>query len=261
MRRCCSCSHWSTTPTTAPGCCATTRTRLRPDAAARLSEMTQRRLNGEPLAYIQGEKAFFGLRLKVDARVLVPRPDTETLVEWSLDALDTAARTAALSGSGHRQWRHRAGRQKPASAMRRSQRPTPAPMHWLWPAPMQPRLGLAVTFRQGSWLHAVAGERFHVIASNPPYIAEGDHHLPALTHEPITALTAGADGLERHARPGRHRARCAGARRLAAAGAWPRSGSSGARRCCPPEDFEQVSSRTDLAGIQRCSGGQWPKRR
>ena len=58
------------------------------------------------------------------------------------------------------------------------------------------RLGLPVRFAHGAWLAAVPGERFDVIASNPPYIAEGDPHLDALTHEPLSALTAGADGLD-----------------------------------------------------------------
>ena len=143
-------------------------------AATRYAELVHRRLAGEPVAYLAGAKAFYGLNLQVDPRVLVPRPDTETLVQWALDLLaPTPARPRFLdlgTGSG-------------AIALAvKSQRPdvavsaTDVSADALTVARSNAeRLGLAVDFHAGSWLHAVPGHRFDVIASNPPYIAEGDH--------------------------------------------------------------------------------------
>ena len=107
---------------------------LAPAAAAILSKLVQRRLGGEPMAYIQGEKSFFGLRLQVDARVLVPRPDTETLVEWALEALGTFSveqpRLVDLgTGSGA------IGLAVKSIQPHRSRRPTPAQTRWRWRKP------------------------------------------------------------------------------------------------------------------------------
>uniref|UniRef100_UPI003563EB8A peptide chain release factor N(5)-glutamine methyltransferase n=1 Tax=Hydrogenophaga sp. TaxID=1904254 RepID=UPI003563EB8A len=136
------------------------------DCASTWAGLTQRRLAGEPFAYILGQREFFGLTLQVDARVLVPRPDTETLVEWALEKLDTwpaepAPRLLDLgTGSG-------------AIALAlKSQRPkaqvcaTDASVGALAVAQANAqRLGLAVEFRPGHWLAAVPGQRFDLIAS------------------------------------------------------------------------------------------------
>lgn len=229
------------------------------EVSSHLSELTQRRLNGEPLAYLQGEKAFFGLRLQVDARVLVPRPDTEALVEWALDMLKTLPAQPRFLDLG-------TGSGAIALAVK-SQRPeaevtaTDASADALAVASANAkRLGLAVTFKQGQWLQAVSGERFHLIASNPPYIAEGDHHLPALAHEPISALTAGADGLSDL------RTLITSAPDALTPGGWlllehGHDQAQAVRELLSTQGFTRVSSRTDLAGIQRCTGGQWPEQR
>jgi release factor glutamine methyltransferase len=232
---------------------------LPPEASVRLIQTGQRRLNGEPLAYIEGEKAFFGLRLKVDARVLVPRPDTEALVEWSLETLKTLPDQPRFLDLG-------TGSGAIALAVK-SQQPetqvtaTDASAEALAVASSNAqRLGLPISFHQGQWLQAVTGQRFHLIASNPPYIAEGDHHLPALTHEPISALTAGADGLNDL------RALIATAPESLESGGWlllehGHDQAPAVRDLLCARGFTQVSSRTDLAGIERCTGGQWPERR
>jgi len=232
---------------------------LPPALASRLEATVQRRLNGEPLAYIHGEKAFFGLTLKVDPRVLVPRPDTEALVEWSLEILSQSADQPRFIdlGTGSGAIALAVKSQQPATQVTATDASADA---LAVASGNAERLGLVVTFKQGSWLQAVKGEHFQVIASNPPYIADGDHHLPALTHEPITALTAGADGLDDI------RALVATAPESLEPGGWlllehGHDQAQAVRDLLSTQGFEQVGSRTDLAGIPRCSGGQWPKQR
>ena len=227
--------------------------------AERLKALRERRLSGEPLAYIQGEKSFFGLRLLVDKRVLVPRPDTEALVEWSLDLLTSLPKQPRFLDLG-------AGSGAIALAVKSQQPATKVTATDASPDALAvasanaQRLKLDVTFKQGEWLEAVTGERFHLIASNPPYIADNDHHLPALAHEPLSALTAGAEGLDDL------RVLISNAPDALEVGGWlllehGHDQAGAVRELLLAAGFEQVGSRTDLAGIQRCSGGQWLKRR
>jgi len=228
-----------------------------PEASTRWQGLLLRRQAGEPVAYLLGEKEFGGLTLQVDARVLVPRPDTEVLVEWALDALpasgaDTARLLDLGTGSG-------------AIALTiAARRPdvqvtaTDASLDALAVAQANARrLGLPVRLAHGAWLVAVAGERFHVIASNPPYIAAGDPHLAALTHEPATALTAGPDGLDDI------RQIVTQAPAALHPGGWlllehGHDQAAAVRELLAARGFETVGSHTDLAGIERCSGGRWP---
>ena len=165
---------------------------LPPDNLALWESVLARRLRGEPLAYITGHKAFYGLDLLVDARVLDPRADTETLVDWALQALSPSPQRVLDLGTGsgavalalqheRRLWEVYA-LDHSADALAVAQ------------ANAQ-RLKLPVHFAQGDWLHGAQG-RFHAIVSNPPYVAEGDPHLDALRHEPALALSSGADGLD-----------------------------------------------------------------
>ena len=215
--------------------------------------LCQRRAAGEPVAYLTGHKEFYGLGLQVDARVLDPRPDTETLVDWALEVLAPlpAPRVVDLgTGSG-------------AIALAlQHQRPTAevlavdasADALAVAQANAQ-RLGLAVKFQHTSWLTGVDG-RFDAIVSNPPYIASADPHLAALTHEPLQALASGADGLEdirtivaqapTHLKPGGWLLLEHGHDQADAVQALLRS-----------QGFVQVQSRNDLASIARCTGGQW----
>lgn len=202
-----------------------------PDAAwSALSAQLSRRLAGEPVAYLLGEKEFHGLDLRVDARVLVPRPDTETLVEWALQCLEgrAAARADAVDAS--------------ADALAVAQANAR-------------RLGLPVRFAQANWLDG-AETGYTVIASNPPYIAANDPHLPALRHEPVSALVAGADGLDDIRQIVRH------APAHLAEGGWlllehGHDQAAAVRQLLAERGFAEVQSRDDLAGIQRCSGGIW----
>jgi release factor glutamine methyltransferase len=228
-------------------------------AAERFQALLARHANSEPMGYLLGEQAFFGLNLRVDQRVLVPRPDTETLVQWALDLLDTLPQSPMLLdlGTGSGAVALALKSQRPAAAVHASDASEAA----LTVARSNAdRLKLAITFHTGDWFDAVPGMCFHLIASNPPYIAEGDTHLSALRHEPISALTAGPDGL-------------ADVRRLVHSapdhlqpGGWLllEHGFDQADRvwallqAC---GFEAVTSRNDLAGTARCSGGRWPVQR
>ena len=118
-------------------------------------------------------------------------------------------------------------------------------------------LGLSVNFRTASWLEGTA-IGLDLIVSNPPYIAEADPHLDTLTHEPRSALAAGADGLDDlRAIVRQAPAHLATGGWLLLEHGWDQSGA--VRGLLKAAGFAQVQSRRDLAGIERCSGGQWPR--
>lgn len=228
---------------------------LTPGQQARFLALCQRRAAGEPVAYLTGVKEFYGLLLHVDARVLDPRPDTETLVDWALEVIAPlpTPRIADLgTGSG-------------AIALAlQSQRPTArvlavdASEDALAVAQANAqRLGLPVRFQKAHWLAGVEGP-FDAIVSNPPYIAAHDPHLAALAHEPLQALASGPDGLDDL------RAIVAQAPARLAPGGWlllehGHDQAGAVRALLAAQGFAQVQSRDDLAGIARCSGGQWQR--
>ncbi len=216
--------------------------------------LCRRRLAGEPVAYLVGEKEFFGLPLAVDARVLVPRPDTEVLVEWALERLPPvpAPRVIDLgtgSGAIALALKHR----RPDARVEAVDRSAGA---LAVAAANARRLGLDIVLREASWLEG-AGTGYDLIVSNPPYIAEGDPHLPDLAHEPRSALAAGTDGLDdlrqivarapAHLVPGGW---------LLLEHGWDQAAA--VRALLSEAGFADVASRQDLAGIERCSGGRWP---
>ncbi len=226
---------------------------LPPQCATTLEHLVQRRLVGEPLAYLTGQKEFFGLGLQVDARVLVPRPDTETLVNWALELLHGPQSVLDLgTGSGAIALALKAS--QPALHVHASDSSAAA----LAVAQVNAqRLKLDVRFHQGDWLAAlpVSETPFDCIVSNPPYIAEHDPHLAALQSEPSQALTSGADGL--------HDIRLiiAQAPGHLVAGGWlllehGYEQAQDVRKLLSQAGFTQVQSRWDLSGIERCSGGQ-----
>lgn len=234
------------------------------DALDRFLAFVQRRSSGEPVAYITGHKAFFGLDLMVDARVLVPRPDTETLVQFALDLLARPESNQPAGPGPMRVLDLGTGSGAIALALKH-ERPdllvdaVDASADALAVARSNAtRLGLAVHCIQGSWFNPLRPhDRYHCIVSNPPYVRQHDPHLAALGHEPIQALVAGADGLSdiRHI--------VAGATdRLRPAG-WLLlehgfdQGES-VQMLLQDAGFDNCSARRDLSGHWRCTGGQWP---
>lgn len=221
-----------------------------------LQQLAARRLAGEPIAYITGKKAFYGLELQVNEHTLDPRPDTETLVDWALELLREADAPAVLDlGCGSGAIALAIAAHCTAARVIATDASTEALAVARGNAE---RLQLAVEFRQGAWDEWFApiadGERFDLIASNPPYVAEGDEHLPALHREPRSALASGADGLLDIRRI------IAGAPAHLAPGGWLllehgwQQGEA-VRALLRAAGFSEVSTRRDLGGNERISGG------
>ncbi len=161
-------------------------------AVARFSQLAARRAQGEPVAYLIGEKEFYGRPFRVTPVVLIPRPETELLVQLALDRLrglraprvldlgagsGCIAVTLALECPGASVIAVDRAREALAVAQENAE-----------------RFGARIECLCSDWFDAVSG-RFDVIVANPPYVATGDAHLPALRHEPARALVAGDDGL------------------------------------------------------------------
>ncbi|WP_153117054.1 peptide chain release factor N(5)-glutamine methyltransferase [Rhodocyclus tenuis] len=230
-------------------------------AAAQLAALVERRAGGEPLAYLVGSAGFYGLVFQVSPAVLIPRPETELLVELALKQvaelpanvaaprlldLGTGSGAIAVSLAAHLP-------QAEVSAVERS----PAALAISRGNAM--RNGVSVSFHQGDWFAPLAGERFDIVVANPPYVAAGDPHLlqNGLPFEPQEALSDGGDGLA-----------CLRAIVAAAPQHLVAGGSlllehgydqaAAVRVLLKEAGFVEVASHRDLAGIERVSGGHWP---
>jgi len=227
---------------------------LEPAVHEAFMALCQRRAAGEPVAYLTGSKEFYGLQLAIDARVLDPRPDTETLVDWALEVIAPLPAPSVVDlGTGSGAIALALQHQRPTAQVLAVDASADALA--VAQANAQ-RLALPVRFALGHWLNGVEG-RFDAIVSNPPYIAAADPHLAALTHEPLQALASGADGLDDL------RAIVAQAPAHLTPGGWlllehghDQAGAVSA--LLRAQGFAQVQSRNDLASIARCTGGQWP---
>jgi release factor glutamine methyltransferase len=218
-----------------------------------------RRAAGEPLAYLIGEKEFHGLMLRVDPSVLVPRPDTEVLVDWALELLTLRSDFGPApdvvdlgTGSG-----------AVALAVKHGHPTAEVQATDVSPRAVEvarenaQRLGLKLTFREGSWWRALGDQRFHLALSNPPYIAADDAHLDALRHEPALALTPGGDGLRAL------RDIVMSAPEHLFAGAWLLlehgfDQADAVRSLLHKRGFIDVQTRDDLGSRPRCTGGRFP---
>lgn len=241
----------------------------------RLNALAARLRAGEPMAYVLGEREFYGLMFQVTPDVLIPRPDTELLVDLALQKLDalpppSASRLLDMgTGSGalavalaHAReqaevWALDASAAALAVAQSNAQRLLPPQ-----------REGGAIHFLQSDWFSALrrsgsASPRFDCIVSNPPYVAQHDPHLPALRHEPALALTGQrpcADGLDdiRHI--------VAQAAEFLHDDGWlllehGYDQAEAVRALLTAQGWRAVFSARDLAGIERVSGGLCPRPR
>jgi release factor glutamine methyltransferase len=226
---------------------------LNDDEAQSATQLVRRRLAGEPIAYIVGEREFYGLTFQVTPDVLIPRPETELLVELALDRLQDGDNVLDLgTGSG-------------AIAIAIAHACTGANLTAvdasaaaLAVAESNARLhGVTVRFLQSDWYGALGNEHFNLIVSNPPYIANGDPHLSQgdLRFEPADALTDHADGLSAL------RTIINGAIERLTPGGWllmehGYDQSAAVRALLASSGFAEVQSWTDLASIERVTGGR-----
>jgi release factor glutamine methyltransferase len=222
---------------------------------AAFNALVARRAKGEPVAYITGRRDFWSLPLEVTPATLIPRPETELLVELALARLPEGGRLLDLgTGSG-------------AIALAISKERPDATVHAvdaseaaLKVAQRNARaLGLKVAFFHGDWFAPVTGETYDVVVSNPPYIEDTDEHLGQgdLRFEPVSALASGADGLDDI------RKIIAGApAHLAEAGwllfehGWNQGGA--ARALFSPSAWVDVSTLRDLEERDRVTGARRP---
>ena len=220
-------------------------------------QLIRRRLQGEPVAYIRGQQEFWSLLLEVTPAVLIPRPETELVVERALALLRPEATDAADLGTGSGAIALAIASERPslqitavdvsADALEIAKRNA---------ARLQLR---NVRFERGSWFAPLAGRRFDVIASNPPYIARGDAELNAVVErfEPEVALIPGAGGLEAieqivaqagdFLKPGGW---------LILEHGWNQAGA--VRDRLVRNGFAHVRSHADLAGHERVTEGSLP---
>ncbi|HUA89747.1 MAG TPA: peptide chain release factor N(5)-glutamine methyltransferase [Steroidobacteraceae bacterium] len=219
---------------------------------SRFAALLERRRAGEPLAYLTGTREFWSLPLRVNPDVLVPRPETELLVERALAlGADARARVADL-GTGSGAIALALARERPRWQVVATDLSAPALAVARGNATA---LGLAVEFREGDWYAPLAGELFDLIVSNPPYVAAGDPALSALAHEPRQALTPGVDGLASL------RTLAHGAAAHLRAGGWlllEHGAAQGAavRAELVLAGMRHVRSHPDLAGHERVTEGQ-----
>jgi len=228
--------------------------------------MTQlaERARGVPLAYLLGEREFHGLLLRVTPDVLVPRPDTEVLVDWALELLVELGPDVPHGGHGTPPSVADLGTGSGAIALALKHAHATAQVCAVERNPSAlavartngERLGLPVEWLQGDWFAPLAGHRFDLIVANPPYIDGADTHLAALHAEPITALTPGPDGLADlrvlardaplHLQPG----------------GWlllehGHDQGAAVRALLQDAGLALVQTRRDLGGQERCTAGRW----
>ena len=229
---------------------------LKAEQQKQFAALAERRRAGEPGAYITGTREFYGLEFAVTPAVLIPRPETELLVEWALEHIAPAAQPRVLDlGTGSGCIALSLAHERPRAQLCAVDC-SEAALDVARSNAQRHRIG-NVTFLHSDWFAALGTQRFDCIVSNPPYIAAGDAHLAQgdLRFEPAGALSSGKDGLD---------AIClivTAAPQYLQAGGWLvfEHGYDQAARCrarLEAAGFTQVFSHCDLAGIERISGGR-----
>ena len=226
-----------------------------PDVQKRYRDAFGKRFSGEPLAYITGEKEFYGSTLQINRDVLCPRPETELLVDVALEKirdLDEASVLELGVGSGavsiaiaaNHRFVEITGIDISSNALKVAKKNI-----------AQFDLSRRIQLRCGHWLDDVSDE-YDMIVSNPPYIAEGDSHLKnkTLLHEPKIALVSGFDGLDAI-----REIICKSPRRLKRGGwlLFEHAYNQGlqCRSLLSKANFSNVFTKVDLSGNERVSGG------
>lgn len=230
---------------------------LAPEELFALESLARRRIAGEPVAYLTGRREFWSLELEVTPDVLVPRPETELVVERVLAEIAGIEHPAVVDlGCGSGAIALAVARERPDAVVTA----TDANAAALAVAKRNAaRLELHnLRYFEGSWFEPLPGSRFHAIASNPPYVAAGDPALAALAHEPRGALVGGADGLAAiasivaaapaHLEPGG----CLVVEHGASQG-------TAVRALFAAAGLSAVATRTDLAGHERVTQGTRPR--
>ena len=226
--------------------------------AAAFMALAQRRRDGEPVAYLTGAREFWGLALAVTPAVLIPRPETETLVEVALARLPADRPIAVLDlGTGSGALALAIAHERPHARVTATD---VSPDALAVAEGNAQRLGLAnVAFLRSDWYAAVPAGPFDAIVSNPPYVAAGDPHLVDgdLRFEPAGALSPGGDGL------GALRTIIGGAReRLVPGGTLAvehgHDQSQAVQALFAAAGFDGITVARDLAGIPRVVAGRAP---
>ncbi|MEB0030388.1 peptide chain release factor N(5)-glutamine methyltransferase [Undibacterium sp. RTI2.1] len=223
--------------------------------AQQVGDLLQRRYDGEPIAYLIGEREFFGLPFHITADVLIPRPDTELLVELAIQHTPQNSRVLDMgTGSGaiaiaiahQRRDTHVSATDISAAAVAVAQKNADRNV---------PDANMHIC--ESDWYSALAGQHFHTIVANPPYIQKDDHHLSQgdLRFEPTVALTDHADGLTNY----RHIIKNAAEHLYPQGWLLMEHGYNQAqavRDLLTQHGFIEVQSWLDLSGIDRVSGGR-----
>lgn len=222
---------------------------LAPEVERIFLQYAKRRKNGEPVAYIVGFKEFYSMQLAVNPAVLIPRPETELLVDLALQLafssvvdLGTGSGAIALAIKRQRPGARVVATDSSAAALVVARRN--AVKH-----------GLEVEFLHGRWLEPLAGGRFDLIVANPPYVTDGDHHLRQLGFEPQEALVGGVDGLDgiREIAAAAPRHLLPGGRLLVEHGMGQ---ERAVREVLDRAGLEDIANWPDLARIPRVTGGK-----